>query len=158
MKDFSDTHPASQVAAAVRDGRPGTGHKSHEVAFRLFLVMLLVSVVVPISGWAFETWHQLAASRQAAEASKTWDHFRQSCEEVRSVVGNGGVCAQTETARVSAERFRQIEDEHAERAAVFRNVLLLVPGLLVLCFYTGRWVFTGKLRPFWPTRRKAIPD
>jgi hypothetical protein len=42
-------------------------------------------------------------------------------------------------------------NEASEAFNRYRRIAILVPLLGIALFFGGRWIFTGRVRPFWPT-------
>jgi hypothetical protein len=136
-------HPTEQVSTA------------QAIAFRLFLVVLLACTIVPLTMLAAESLDQAHAASAAKERQESWTYFYESCEKAKAIVGDGGVCAQARQASEDAELLLRLEGQHSAKAELLFRVVLFLPPLVVLCFYTGRWAITGRLRPLWSLRAQS---
>jgi hypothetical protein len=62
---------------------------------------------------------------------------------------NSQACSQADRYVEVRNRWTEVGARHREDARNYLLMLVLLPLSVALCFYGGRWIFTGRLRPFW---------
>lgn len=122
--------------------------KREIIAFRAFLVFLGASILATSGLWLYEKNEASTFQEYALAKEREYDEHMKGCEkEVREK--NAPNCAAAQHAQVMRDMWRDSRNRHSENAENYLLMLLILPASFVLCFYAGRWILTGQLRPFW---------
>jgi hypothetical protein len=124
--------------------------KRQVVAFRAFLVLLGACILVTSGLWFHEEYEASLLDESAKEDDLEFRGHQHNCEKAISDGATGSLSCEA-AERHHESRDRKNIDAIYRRADAHNYLLTLIflPLALALCFYAGRWILTGRLRPFW---------
>lgn len=124
--------------------------KREVVAFRAFLVLLGACILVPFGLWINELRETSYWEGRAAADELTIKTRQDNCDKAVSRGFRGSAdCGQIPIWQESRNRNYASAYQHRGDARDYLLTLFFLPLSLALCFYAGRWILTGRLRPFW---------
>jgi hypothetical protein len=123
--------------------------KRQVVAFRAFLVLLGACILVTLGLWLNAEYDVSLLEKAGAEANLEFREQQDYCDKAHSEGQGSASCPEAQRQKERRDRNNIDAIYRGADASNYLLMLIVLPFSLTLCFYAGRWIFTGRLRPFW---------